>query len=97
MDAWGQAHKAENKVKLLADTNAELTKVLSIFFDSSFVFYIIIFIQALGLTKDLAVLGGVRSQRYTLVIEDNVVKHAFIEPDGTGLSCSLADNVIKNL
>jgi 2-Cys peroxiredoxin 5 len=97
MDAWGQAHKAENKVKLLADTNAELTKV---FFNSFAVFssnLIFILIKALGLTKDLAVLGGVRSQRYTLVIEDNVVKHAFIEPDGTGLSCSLADNVIKNL
>lgn len=53
--------------------------------------------KALGLTKDLAVLGGVRSQRYTLIIEDNVVKHAFIEPDGTGLTCSLADNVLKNL
>lgn len=29
MDAWGQAHKAENKVKLLADTNADLTKVFA--------------------------------------------------------------------
>ena len=31
MDAWGQAHKADNKVRLLADTNAELTKVIAAF------------------------------------------------------------------
>lgn len=56
------------------------------------------FTKAVGLDKDLsAVLGNVRSKRYTMVIEDNVVKSVFEEPDGTGLTCSLAENVLKNL
>lgn len=54
-------------------------------------------LKALGLGKELAVLGGLRSQRYTLVVNDNVVQKVFVEPDGTGLSCSLADNVLKQL
>ena len=50
------------------------------------------------MTKDLsAVLGNARSKRYTLVVDDNVVKKVFEEPDGTGLTCSLAENVLKNL
>lgn len=47
--------------------------------------------------KDILPLGGVRSKRYTILVEDNVVKKVFEEPDGTGLSCSLSDNVLKNL
>ena len=47
--------------------------------------------------KDLPVLGGIRSKRYTMIIEDNIVKKVFEEPDGTGASCSLADNVLKNI
>jgi 2-Cys peroxiredoxin 5 len=47
--------------------------------------------------KDIPPLGGIRSKRYTLVIENNVVKKSFVEPDGTGATCSLADNVMKQL
>ena len=47
--------------------------------------------------KELTVLGGLRSKRYTLVIDNNVVKKVFEEPDGTGLTCSLVDNVLKHL
>lgn len=47
--------------------------------------------------KDIPPLGGVRSKRYTMLVEDNVVKKVFEEPDGTGLTCSLHDNVLKNL
>jgi peroxiredoxin 5 len=55
------------------------------------------FTKAIKLDKDIPPLGGVRSKRYTLVIDDNVVKKVFEEPDGTGLSCSLHDNVLKAL
>ena len=76
--AWGQALNAENKVRILADPNAEFTKQIS-------------------MDKNIPPLGGVRSKRYTMLINDNVVEKVFEEPDGTGLSCSLADNVLKNL
>jgi 2-Cys peroxiredoxin 5 len=55
------------------------------------------FTKAISMEKDLPPLGGVRSKRYTMLVEDNVVKRVFEEPDGTGGSCSLADNVLKNL
>ncbi len=35
--------------------------------------------------KDIPPLGGVRSKRYTLVIENNTVTKIFEEPDGTGI------------
>merc|ERR1712012_103197 len=50
--------------------------------------------KALDLELDLsAVLGSIRSKRYSLVIEDGKVKEANVEPDGTGLTCSLADKI----
>ena len=42
-------------------------------------------------------LGGVRSKRYTILVDNNVVTKVFEEPDGTGTTCSLADNVLKNI
>lgn len=51
------------------------------------------FTDALGLSMDLAVLGGKRSKRYSMVVVDGVVKELNVEPDGTGLSCSLADRI----
>ena len=47
--------------------------------------------------KDLPPLGGIRSKRYTMIIDNNVIKKVFAEPDGTGATCSLADNVLKQL
>ena len=47
--------------------------------------------------KDIPPLGGVRSKRYTLLIENGVIKKVFEEPDGTGGTCSLADNVLKHI
>lgn len=51
------------------------------------------FATALNLTIDLPPLGGVRSKRYSMVVENCVVKELNVEPDGTGLSCSLADKI----
>ncbi len=55
------------------------------------------FTKAIHMDKNIPPLGGVRSKRYTLVIENNVVQKVFEEPDGTGGTCSLADNVLQNL
>lgn len=79
MAAWGEAHKASGKVRLLADTTGAFTK-------------------AADLELDLAaVLGTVRSKRYAMLVDDGVVKAIEVEPDNTGLTCSIADNFIKNL
>ena len=47
--------------------------------------------------KNIPPLGGVRSKRYTLLIDNNIVTKVFEEPDGTGATCSLADNVLKQI
>jgi len=47
--------------------------------------------KALDLEVDLAkVLGSVRSKRYSMVVENGKVTAVNVEPDGTGLTCSLA-------
>lgn len=51
------------------------------------------FTKALGVEVDLAVLGGTRSKRYSMVVDDGTIKELNIEPDNTGLSCSLADRI----
>ncbi|KAG5682520.1 hypothetical protein PVAND_011868 [Polypedilum vanderplanki] len=51
------------------------------------------FSKAVDLTIDLPPLGGLRSKRYSMVIENGIVKELNVEPDGTGLSCSLADKL----
>lgn len=53
------------------------------------------FVKALGLDIDLPPLGGTRSKRFSMVIDDGVVTELNVEPDGTGLSCSLAENLGK--
>jgi 2-Cys peroxiredoxin 5 len=80
MAAWGEAHKAEGKVRMLADTNAELTK-------------------ALGVDMNLAVLGGVRSKRWSAIVDDGAITSWNLEPEGapTGLTCSLAPAILEKL
>lgn len=51
------------------------------------------FTKEMDLGLELAPLGGFRSKRYSMVIEDGVVKSLNVEADGTGLSCSLADKL----
>jgi 2-Cys peroxiredoxin 5 len=53
--------------------------------------------KALGLDVELKVLGGVRSKRYSAIVEDGEIKALNVEPDNTGLSCSLADPILKQL
>lgn len=51
------------------------------------------FADALELSVDLPILGGKRSKRYSMILEDGVVKELNVEPDNVGLSCSLAENI----
>lgn len=54
------------------------------------------FTKAIGMEKDFPGLG-IRSKRYTLVVENNVIRKVFEEPDGESGTVSMAENVIKNL
>lgn len=78
MAAWGEAHGAAGKVRMLADPAGAFT-------------------QAVGLDVHAAGLGGLRSKRYSMVIEDGVVKALNVEPDGFGLTCSLSNAVFDAL
>uniref|UniRef100_A0A0P4VNZ4 Peroxiredoxin-5 n=1 Tax=Rhodnius neglectus TaxID=72488 RepID=A0A0P4VNZ4_9HEMI len=51
------------------------------------------FTKALELETEIAPLGGIRSKRYSMVIDDGIVKAINVEPDGTGLACSLSKNI----
>lgn len=35
--------------------------------------------------------------RYSMLVEDGVVKKINVEPDGTGLTCSLASSILSDL
>lgn len=51
------------------------------------------FTKAVDLGQDIAPLGGLRSKRYSMVVENGKITSLQVEPDGTGLSCSLADRI----
>ncbi|XP_004643871.1 peroxiredoxin-5, mitochondrial [Octodon degus] len=78
---WGKAHKAEGKVRLLADPTGAFGKETDLLLDSSLV----------------PLFGNRRLKRFSMVIEDGVVKTLNVEPDGTGLTCSLAPNILSQL
>jgi len=53
------------------------------------------FTKALDLELDLAkVLGNVRCKRFSMLVEDGKVSKVNIEPDGTGMTCSLAESLL---
>lgn len=51
------------------------------------------FTKAVDLGVDLPPLGGLRSKRYSMVIDNGVVTQVNVEPDNTGLTCSLANKL----
>lgn len=56
------------------------------------------FTKKADLNLDLtAVLGNVRCKRFAMVVEGGIIKAINVEPDGTGLSCSRASDVINLL
>jgi len=54
------------------------------------------FTRAIKMDKDFPTLG-LRSKRFTALIENNVFRKVFVEPDGMGVSVSSVDNVMKYL
>lgn len=55
------------------------------------------FTRAMGLDVEAAGLGGTRSKRYSMIIRNGVVTALNVEPDGFGLSCSLAPSILEQL
>ncbi|XP_028322474.1 peroxiredoxin-5, mitochondrial [Gouania willdenowi] len=82
MAAWGKEHGADGKVRMLADPTGAFTKAVDLLLDSD---------------QIVQVLGNKRSKRYSMLVEDGVVKKMNVEPDGTGLTCSLAPNILSEL
>ncbi|XP_076025130.1 peroxiredoxin-5, mitochondrial isoform X1 [Genypterus blacodes] len=80
MAAWGKEHGADGKVRMLADPTGAFTKAVDLLLDSD---------------QIVQVLGNKRSKRYSMLVEDGVVKKINVEPDGTGLTCSLASNILS--
>ncbi|KAI9593081.1 Redoxin-domain-containing protein [Syncephalis fuscata] len=55
-------------------------------------------VSKLGLSFDASgALGGIRSKRFAMVLEHGKIIKLNIEPDATGLTCSLANNLIDDL
>uniref|UniRef100_A0A3Q3WIE6 Peroxiredoxin-5 n=1 Tax=Mola mola TaxID=94237 RepID=A0A3Q3WIE6_MOLML len=81
MSAWGKEHGADGKVRMLADPTGAFTQAVDLLLDSE---------------QILQVLGNKRSKRYSMLVEDGVVKKINVEPDGTGLTCSLASNILSD-
>ncbi|XP_036443611.1 peroxiredoxin-5, mitochondrial [Colossoma macropomum] len=82
MAAWGKEHGTDGKVRMLADPTGAFTAAVDLFLDND---------------EIIQVLGNKRSKRYAMLVEDGVVKKLNVEPDGTGLTCSLASNILSEL
>ncbi|XP_037884773.1 peroxiredoxin-5, mitochondrial-like [Glossina fuscipes] len=54
------------------------------------------FVQVLDLAMNLPALGGLRSKRFSMIVGDTKVLKLNVEPDGTELGCSLAQNIVKS-
>ncbi|XP_044304533.1 peroxiredoxin-5, mitochondrial [Varanus komodoensis] len=82
MNAWGKAHQAEGKVRMLADPTGAFGKATNLLLDKEPL-------------REL--FGSNRSKRFSMVVQDSVVKALNVEEDGTGLTCSLASNIVSQL
>ncbi len=78
MNVWGKDQNVGDKVVMIADGSAALTR-------------------ALGLDIDLGARGfGVRSRRYSMLLDDGVVTALHLE-DATGLTVSDAETLLGDL
>ncbi|XP_012970193.3 peroxiredoxin-5, mitochondrial [Mesocricetus auratus] len=80
-EEWGRAHKAEGKVRFLADPTGAFGKETDLLLDDSLV----------------SLFGNRRLKRFCMVVDNGIVKALNVEPDGTGLTCSLASTIISQL
>lgn len=81
MGQWGRSHQAQGKVRLLADPTGAFGKETDLLLDDSLV----------------SLFGNRRLKRFSMLVEDGVVKALNVEPDGIGLTCSLAPNIFSQL
>uniref|UniRef100_A0A2K5H7U9 Peroxiredoxin 5 n=1 Tax=Colobus angolensis palliatus TaxID=336983 RepID=A0A2K5H7U9_COLAP len=72
---------AEGKVRLLADPTGAFGKETDLLLDDLLV----------------SIFGNRRLKRLSMVVQDGIVKALNVEPDGTGLTCSLAPSIISQL
>ena len=79
MGAWGKSQGADDKVMMLGDGNAELTKKMGLDFDGS----------GFGM--------GTRSLRYSMLVEDGVVKELNKEPNPGEAKVSGADQMLSQV
>ncbi|XP_074862157.1 peroxiredoxin-5, mitochondrial [Carettochelys insculpta] len=79
---WAKAHGAQGKVRMLADPTGAFGKATELLLDS----------DALR-----TLFGTNRCKRFSMVLEDGVVKALNVEEDGTGLTCSLANHILSQL
>lgn len=78
MGAWGKEQKVGDKIEMLADGSAALTKQL-------------------GTVLDLTERGlGVRSSRYSMIVDDGTVTQINLE-EGGGFEVSDADTILSQL
>nr|KAF6279514.1 peroxiredoxin 5 [Pipistrellus kuhlii] len=70
-----------SKIRLLADPTGAFGKETDLLLDDALV----------------PLFGNRRLKRFSMVIENGVVKALNVEPDGTGLTCSLAPNILSQL
>ncbi|XP_040184938.1 peroxiredoxin-5, mitochondrial [Rana temporaria] len=82
MSEWGKANGADQKIRMLADPTGNFVKA-----------------AGLGLDKPelLDLFGTQRCKRFSLIVEGGKVKAINVEEDGTGLTCSLAANLLSQL
>ncbi|KAM8958622.1 LOW QUALITY PROTEIN: uncharacterized protein AAEQ78_021954 [Lycaon pictus] len=78
-EAWGRAHNSGGKVRLLADPTGAFGKETDLLLDDLLV----------------SLFGNHQLKRFSMVIENGIVKSLNVEPDGTGLTCSLAPNIVS--
>lgn len=80
-EEWGRAHQAKGKVRLLADPTGAFGKETDLLLGDSLV----------------SLFGNRRLKRFSMVVDNGVVKALNVEPDGTGLTCSLASSILSQL
>ncbi|XP_050007967.1 peroxiredoxin-5, mitochondrial-like [Alexandromys fortis] len=80
-EEWGRAHQAKGKARLLDDPTGAFGKETDLLLGDSLV----------------SLFGNRRLKRFSMVVDNGVVKALNVEPDGTGLTCSLASSVLSQL
>ena len=79
LDAWAKQSGAQDKIKFLADGNAEFAK-------------------ATGLELDASGFGmGLRSQRFSMIVNDGVVEALNLEPQAGQAEVSSASEILGQL